>query len=113
MAAWKLTVREGSRVGHESFDDLGAAVAEMRRRAGEVRGGERPGTVFAFRDYEPGRQVVARLEISGKGLLRAPTAGVDVMGDGSLVPFRGSMRRQVLSPAPRGDEFDAVLRALA
>ena len=54
-----------------------------------------------LRDFEPADQVAARLEISGKGLLRAPTAGVDVMGDGSLVPFSGSVRREELEP-PRG-----------
>ncbi len=112
MAAWKLTIREGSKVRREGFDDLGAALAETRRFAEEARAGARGESVFALRDFEPGQQVVARLEISGRGLLRAPTAGVDVMGDGSLVPFSGSVRREALTPPAGGDEFDAIRLAL-
>ena len=37
MAAWKLTVRHGSDVSHESFDDLDEAVAAMRERALAIR----------------------------------------------------------------------------
>ena len=47
-----------------------------------------------LRDFEPSKQVQARLEISGRGLLRPPTAGVDLRGDGSLVAFSGSLARR-------------------
>ena len=113
MAAWKLTSRKGSEVARESFDDLEQALAELRRHA-YVAVAEGPRSrVSALRDFEPADQVVARLEISGRGILRAPTAGIDVMGDGSLVPFSGSVRREVLTPQRPGDEFDAVRRALS
>ncbi len=65
-----------------------------------------------LRDFEPSAQVQARLEISGKGLLHPPTAGVDLRGDGSLIAFSGSMAREKLTA--EGDEtpFDLVRRAL-
>jgi len=40
-------------------------------------------------------------------------AGVDVMGDGSVVAFAGSVRRRELDPAPGEDAFEAVGRELA
>lgn len=99
-------------MARESYDELDQALAEMRRLAYAVIAEGPRSRVSALRDFEPADQVVARLEISGKGMLRAPTAGVDVMGDGSLVPFSGSVRREVLTPPRPGDEFDAVRRAL-
>jgi hypothetical protein len=113
MAAWKLISRKGSEVARESYDELDQALAEMRRLAYAVIAEGPRSRVSALRDFEPADQVVARLEISGKGMLRAPTAGVDVMGDGSLVPFSGSVRREVLTPPRPGDEFDAVRQALS
>jgi hypothetical protein len=65
-----------------------------------------------LRDFAPGDQVAARLEISGRGVLRPPTAGVDVRGDGGIVPFTGGIRRRALAPEPREDAYDAVRRAL-
>ncbi len=108
MAAWKLTVRDGPRVSHASFDDLGEAVAEMRRRALEIRAGGPAKPVSAVRDFAPGDQVRARLQLSGRGLLRKPVAGVDVRGDGTFVPFRGGLRREELDPSGYDTPFDAV-----
>ena len=68
--------------------------------------------VSALRDFEPGDQVHARLEISGRGLLRPPTAGLDVRGDGSMVAFSGSVRRRALEPGAGHTPFDAVRAAL-
>ncbi|HEX8689509.1 MAG TPA: hypothetical protein VF729_04625 [Solirubrobacterales bacterium] len=112
MATWKLTVRNGSEVAHESFDDLDEAVAEMRRRALEIRaeGPARP--VSALRDYLPGDQVRARLQLSGRGLLRKPVAGVDVRGDGTFVPYRGGVRREELDPTEHDTPFDLVRETL-
>jgi len=53
------------------------------------------------------------LQISGKRLLRKPTAGVDVKGDGSLVAFRGTVRREELELGEQGTPFDAVRETLA
>jgi hypothetical protein len=52
------------------------------------------------------------LEISTGGLVRGRSAGVDVMGDGSLVPFGGGITRQPLEPRGRETPFDAVRREL-
>ena len=109
---YTLTVRHGSDVAHERFDDLDEAVAALRRRAGEIEAeGPLPDRSM-LRDFSAAQQVHARLEISGKGLLRAPTAGVDVRGDGSIVPFQGAIRREELKPRRNGDPFETVRAAL-
>jgi hypothetical protein len=65
-----------------------------------------------FREYEPGAQVAGRVEISTGGLLRSGvSAGVDVMGDGTLVAYRGGVRREELDPGQQGP-FEAVREAL-
>jgi hypothetical protein len=113
MATWKLTVRNGSDVSHESFEDLGEAVAEMRQRALDIRTEGPAKPVSALRDYSPGDQVRARLQLSGRGLLRKPVAGVDVRGDGTFMPFRGGVRREELDPTGHETPFDAVREALS
>lgn len=112
MSSWKLTIRHGSDVSRESFDDLGEAVAEMRRRALAIRaeGPVRP--VSGLRDFKPSDQVHARLQLSGKGLLRKPVAGVDVRGDGEFVPYRGGTRREELDPSRHDTPFDVVRETL-
>jgi hypothetical protein len=64
------------------------------------------GAVSVIRDFEPGDRVAARIEIARGGMLRGTNAGVDVMGDGTLVPFAGSVGRRQL------DAFEAVKREL-
>jgi hypothetical protein len=110
--SWKLTIRHGSDVSRESFDGLGEAVAAMRERALAIRakGPARP--VSALRDFAPADQVQARLQISGKGLLRKPVAGVDVRGDGTFMPFRGGIGREELDPTDYDTPFDAVRETL-
>lgn len=112
-SAWKLTVRHGSDVSRVSFDSLGEAVDAMRVRAADIRGEGPLDAVRTLRDFEAHDLVHARLEISGKGLIRPPTAGVDVRGDGSFVPYSGAMRRQELAVEPKLDAFDAVASALS
>jgi hypothetical protein len=65
-----------------------------------------------FRGYEPGEQVAARLELSTGGLLRGREAGVDVMGDGAIIPFAGALRRRRLEGRSPDRAFDAVAAAL-
>jgi len=65
-----------------------------------------------IRDYDPEVQVAARLEISSGGLLGGTTAGIDVMGNGSVVPFKGGIMRQELEPKGSQTPFDAVRKAL-
>jgi hypothetical protein len=112
MPAWKLTVRHGSDVSHESFDDLGEAVAEMRRRALAIRAEGPVKPVSSLRDFEPGEQVHARLQLSGRGLLRRPVAGIDVRGDGTFMPYRGGVRREELDPTDYETPFELVRETL-
>jgi hypothetical protein len=65
-----------------------------------------------IRTYEPERQVAARLEISSGGWLGGRTAGVDVMGDGRVVPFSGGVMRRELEPKGSQSAYDAVRKAL-
>jgi hypothetical protein len=111
--SWRLTVRVGPEVDKERYEDLDAALAAARARAAAVIAGGGLGTVKAFRDYEPGQRVQARIEVSGKGLLRGPEAGIDVMGDGSLVPYAGAVRRRRLEAATLDEAIAALRRALA
>ncbi len=84
----------------------------MRRRALAIRAEGPIKPVSALRDFEPEDQVHARLELSGKGLLRKPVAGIDVRGNGEFVPYRGGMRREELDPSGRDTPFDVVREAL-
>jgi len=65
-----------------------------------------------IRDYASENQVAARFEISSGGLLGGTTAGIDVMGDGRLVPFKGGIMRNELHPGGRLTPYDAVRKAL-
>jgi hypothetical protein len=112
MAAWKLTVRHKSDAEHESFEELDEAVAAMRERALAIRAEGPAKQVSALRDFAPADQVHARLQLSGKGFLRKPTAGVDVHGDGTFMPFRGGIGREELDPTSYDTPFDAVRETL-
>lgn len=112
MSAWKLTVRDGSDVEHAEFDELDEAVAAMRSRALEIRAEGPAEPVSTLRDFSPADQVRARLQLSGKGWLRKAVAGVDVRGDGTFMPFRGSVRREELDPSGHGTPFDLVRETL-
>jgi hypothetical protein len=113
VAGYRLVVRHGSRVEREAFDSLDDAIAVMERRSEEIRG-EGPLTVVkALRDFEPAQRVHARLELSTGGVLRGREAGIDVMGDGALVPYVGVIRKRRLEPGRGRSAFDAVRQALA
>ena len=111
MAGYQLTVRHGPRVERERLDDLDEAIARMRRRAEEIRADGPLAAVKAFRDYGPEQRVAGRVELSTGGWLRGRDAGVDVMGDGSLVAYAGGMRKEPLEPQGH-DPFAAVREAL-
>ena len=63
-----------------------------------------------IRRYEPAKRVAARLEI-GTRRWGGPAAGVDVMGDGRVVAFTGSVGRRPLEE--EGDPYAAVERELS
>jgi len=105
-------VRNGAKVDHEGFDDVAQAVARMRERALAIRAEGPPKTADMLRKYEPKDQVTARLELSGRGLLHKPVAGVDVRGDGTFVPYQGGLRREELDPSGHDTPFDLVRETL-
>jgi hypothetical protein len=99
-------------VEHQSFADLDEAVAAMRARAMEIRSEGPVRGVSSLRDYGPEDQVHARLQLTGRGLLRKPVAGVDVRGNGAFVPFRGGVGREELDPSNHETPFDLVRETL-
>jgi hypothetical protein len=112
VSGWNLTIRHGSDVEREQFDSLEQAIEAMRRQAEAIRAEGPLEKASVPRDYEPSEQVHARLEISTGGLLRGRDAGLDVMGDGSFVPYQGGIRRTQLEPRDGQSPFDAVGEAL-
>jgi hypothetical protein len=78
----------------------------------EIRAGAPPKAAKLVRTFEPKDQVRARLQLSGRGLLRRPVAGVDVRGDGAFVPFQGGVAREELDPTDHETPFDAVRETL-
>ena len=107
-----MTVRNGSEVEHAGFDDLAQAVAAMRGRALEIRSQGPAKPVRSLRDFGPEDQVLARLQLRGRGLLRKPVAGIDVRGDGAFVPFRGGVGREELDPSDDETPFELVRETL-
>lgn len=106
-------MRNGSEVEHASFDDLAEAVAALRGKAMEIRSGGPAKPVRSLRDFDPGDQVRARLQLTGRGgILRKPTAGIDVRGDGTFVPYRGGVGREELDPADHETPFELVRETL-
>lgn len=104
-------MRDGADVEHLDFDDLGKAVAEMREQALRIRA-ESPPNASVLRTFKPSDQVQARLELRGRGLLHKPTAGIDVRGNGTFVPYRGGLKREELDPSSHDTPFDLVRETL-
>ena len=105
-------MRHGSDVDHVSFEELGEAVDAMRERALAIRAEGPVKGVSSLRDFGPEAQVHARLQLSGKGLIRKPVAGIDVRGDGTFMPYRGGVRRDELDPSKHETPFDLVRETL-
>ncbi len=84
----------------------------MREQALEIRARGPAQKVSALRDFGPEAQVRARLQLSGKGWLRKPVAGIDVRGDGTFMPFSGGIGREELDPAGHDSPFDLVRETL-
>jgi hypothetical protein len=110
--AYKLTIRRGPKVERDSFESLDEAIGALERGAKDIRSeGPLPARRLV-RDFEPGDLVAGRVEISTGGTLRrGVTAGVDVMGDGRYVAFRGGIGREELDFS-ESSPFAAVRRVL-
>ncbi|HEX6023489.1 MAG TPA: hypothetical protein VFZ00_15955 [Solirubrobacter sp.] len=97
--SFRITVRQGPKVFKERAESVEDAIEIAKRY---VRGSRRRGPVDAIgRRYEAADQVAVRIEIRG------PTghAGLDVHGDGGLVPWTGRVFRKPLD----GDDPYAAL----
>src|SRR3954451_2683255 len=108
MAKWRLVIRHGSKVKHETFDELEGAIGAMESEARGIRREGPLDEVKAIRDFEPGQLVHARLDLSTGGPFRGREAGLDVMGDGALVPYVGVVRKRRLEPTDGESPFDLV-----
>jgi hypothetical protein len=109
---YTLTVRAGAKVRKERYTALDEALeaAEREGRDLEESTDGRPAGGVLMRRLEPVQIVVARLELSGPGRLRA---GVDVRGDGSSEAFTGRLRRRVLEQRSGESAYDALRRELS
>ena len=114
MAAepYTVTVRARARSRKKRCAGLDEALRtielEGSELAAEADGRASGGTLM--RRLEPVQIVVARLELTGPGRLRA---GVDVRGDGSSEAFTGRVRRQLVEQRPGESASDALRRALS
>lgn len=84
----------------------------MRKRALEIRAEGAAPSGSPLGDVGPEKQVHARLQLAGRGLLRKPVAGVDLKGDGTFVPYRGAIGREELDPTAFETPFEAVRESL-
>jgi hypothetical protein len=109
---YTVTFRADSRARKERFDELSTALAALEASGRELQATahERPVGGTLIRRLEPVQIVVARLELSGPGRLRA---GVDVRGDGSSEAFTGRLRRRVLEQRPGEDPYETLRRAVS
>ena len=64
-----------------------------------------------LREFEPSDRVAARLEVSTGSVFRGRSAGIDVMGDGSIVAFTGGVGRRPLE-AGAESPYSALAREL-
>ena len=110
---WRVTVRHGSKVSKLRAESADEALGSVRETIDRVRREGNLPSISAFREYRPGQRVHCRIEVNGPGVLRPPSGGVDVMGDGSVVAYAGAVRKDVI-PADTVDEaLDGLRDALA
>ena len=109
---YRLTVRNGSDVSRERVE-LERGLELLRERVGEIRSQGNLREVKSLRTFQPADQVAGRVELSSGGLFRSGRdAGIDVMGDGRLVPFAGGTRRRELHGEDAESPFELVEREL-
>lgn len=111
-AAYTLTTRDGAKVRKRHYAELADALGDLEREGRELEqsADARPEGGTLIRRLDPVQIVVARLELSGPGRVRA---GVDVRGDGSSEAFTGRLRRQVVEQVDGESAYDALRRVLS
>ena len=107
-------MRAGPRVERLRYDSRDDALGALEQRADEAVRGVRNKPVDAlYKSFEPVQQVAARLEISGpQRLLPSVHAGIDVRGDGSIEPYRGRVRRELIEQRRGETAYQALRRAV-
>jgi hypothetical protein len=110
VSSYTATIRHGPKVERERFDELRAALDAIEARGRELEAGAHadPTGGKLFRRMEPQQLVVARIELSGKGV----RAGVDVRGDGSSEPWTGRLRRKLIVLNRGESAYEALRRSL-
>jgi hypothetical protein len=111
VAGYTLTIRNVPRVDRERFDALDDALDALRARCEEILAEGTLPDVSMLRDYKSEQRVKARVEISTGRMFSRREAGVDVMGDGAMVPFAGGTFRKPIEGA-ESDYVAAIARAL-
>lgn len=111
--SWKLTVRHLSRVDREKFEELEHAIARARARLEEIRAEGGLPAISALREFTPEQRVHARFELDGPGFIRGPKGGIDLMGDGSIVAYTGTLRKEPLGADSLDDALERLRHALA
>jgi hypothetical protein len=112
MGGYRLTIRHGPKVAKERFDQLEPAIDAMEERVREIRREGPLKEINVLRDHKPNRRVHARLELSTMGAGRRRRAGIDLMGDGTLIPYSGAVRKRMLEPEGGVTPFEAVRAAV-
>jgi hypothetical protein len=112
LAAYRLTIRNGPSVERRKLATLDEAITALERRAGEIKAEGNLPEVDMLRRFKPADRVHARLEISTGRWPTGREAGLDLMGDGALVPYLGAIFKRKLEPPDGGSPFDAVREAL-
>lgn len=112
---WTVTVRVRGKVSRRRVPTLGAALEAAQGAAEQASAGPRAETVdLRVRSYEPERQVVSRMEVSGPGrFLPAAHGGIDVLGDGSTRAWTGRVRRALVEPRGGETPAQALARVMA
>ena len=110
---WRVTERHGSEVTKGKFDTLDEALQHARDRVDAVLREGRLGTVSMLREFTPDVRVQARIEISTARFLSGTDAGIDVMGDGTVLAYRGGINREVLEADTLDEAFERLREALS
>ena len=110
--AWRVVERHGSEVTKGRFDTLDEALEHARDRVDAVLREGRLRTVSMLREFTPDQRVQARVEISTARFLRGTDAGIDVMGDGSVIAYRGGINREALDADTLDEAFERLRDAL-
>lgn len=108
--AFTVTIRRRGKVERERQPDLEEALRAIEAYGAGFERDTQAGAVGGrvIRRIEPVQQVVARLELSGRGV----RGGVDVRGDGSSEAFTGRVRRRLVEQHDGESAYAALGRAL-